>query len=445
MSKPSIDLSKLYKPHPRQVLFHESPHKGRLFGGAIRGGKTVAGVRESIQLCLDYPGNVGIVARQTLPALKKTVLVEFEKYEGVCAMDNGRVAKDANGKDLRLITQHHATDHYFQFYNGSRIWYTSLGDDKAGLAAQMGTTIGFFFIDQIEECSEAHFNNLLGRLSLNLPGIKLKYILTANPMPGWVKDRFILNSPKDFIYIPSLPKDNPYLPANYEAELRETYPAELVRAWLEGDWNVMETGNFVFNFTEINRASDKELSPEGEKYMGVDLAWGGGDENVAIIRQGGKVLTFERWIYPAEESIRSVDKIIDLLTLHEIKPQNCNVDAVSGGNPICSEIIRRGYRVNSIIAGEKADDETKYINKRAEMYFQLRGRFRDNLISIPDDRTLKAQLSTIRYKPAQEKRMQIISKEEMRKAGEKSPDRADALALSFYEAKVRNPNIRWLG
>jgi hypothetical protein len=41
--------------------------------------------------------------------------------------------------------------------------------------------------------------------------------------------------------------------------------------------------------------------------------------------------------------------------------------------------------------------------------------------------------------------MQIISKEEMRKAGEKSPDRADSLALAFYEGKVRNPNIRWLG
>jgi hypothetical protein len=26
----------------------------------------------------------------------------------------------------------------------------------------------------------------------------------------------------------------------------------------------------------------------------------------------------------------------------------------------------------------------------------------------------------------------------------KSPDKADSLALAFYEPRVRNPNLRWL-
>ena len=42
--------------------------------------------------------------------------------------------------------------------------------------------------------------------------------------------------PDDFIYIPSLPRDNPYLPKGYEEELRKMYPEELVKAWLDGDW-----------------------------------------------------------------------------------------------------------------------------------------------------------------------------------------------------------------
>jgi hypothetical protein len=251
LSKPSIDLSKLYKPHPRQVLFHQSPEKGRLFGGAIRGGKTVCGVAEGIQLSIDYPGNVGIMARQNLPSFKRTVMVELERY-----FDAGIQTSEGFKK---LITQHHSTDHYIQFWNGSRIWYTGLGDDTRGLASQMGTTIGWFFIDQVEECSEMHFNNLLGRLSLNIPKIKLKYFLTANPMPGWVKMRFIESHPDDFIYIPSLPKDNPYLPANYEEELRSIYPEEIVRAWLDGDWDVMEGGNFLFPYAQIRSAVNREL------------------------------------------------------------------------------------------------------------------------------------------------------------------------------------------
>ncbi len=245
LPKPSIDLSKLYKPHPRQVLFHQAPEKGRLFGGAIRGGKTKAGVAEGIQLSIDYPGNIGIMARQNLPAFKRTVMVELDRYIDYLYP--------------KIITQHHATDHYIQFWNGSRIWYVGLGDDTRGLASQMGTTLGWFFIDQVEECSEIHFNNLLGRLSLNLPKIKLKYFLTANPMPGWVKMRFIESHPDDFIYIPSLPRDNPYLPKGYEEELRAIYPAEIVKAWLDGDWDVMEGGNFLFPYQQIRLAVNREL------------------------------------------------------------------------------------------------------------------------------------------------------------------------------------------
>ena len=200
MAKTVIDLSYIYKPHPRQVLFHQSPCKGRLFGGAIRGGKTKALVAEGIELSLDYPGNVGLMARQNLPAFKRTVMVELERY-----FDAGIWVDRGNGKEfVKMITQHHSTDHYIDFWNGSRIWYTGLGDDTRGLASQLGITLGWFAFDQVEECSEMHFNNMLGRLSLPLKDIKFKYILSANPMPGWVKQRFIESKPDDFVYIPSL-------------------------------------------------------------------------------------------------------------------------------------------------------------------------------------------------------------------------------------------------
>ena len=373
---------------------------------AIRGGKTLAGVAESVQLCLDYPGNVGLIARQTLPALKRTVLVELEKYFDVGV----EVEKEERRDFVKLITQHHSTDHFIQFWNGSRIWYTGLGDDDKGLVSQMGITLGFFYIDQVEECSELHFNNLLGRLSLPLKGIAHKYILTANPMPGWVKQKFIENPPEDFIYIPSLPRDNPYLPPNYEQELRARYPRELAAAWLDGDWNVMESGNFLLSWNEITRAVDKEIPAEGELEMGVDFAWSSGDENVAIVRQGNKMLSFDRWVFKIEDSLKSVDRVIELINRHKIDPKNVKVDAVSGGSPMYSGLVEKGYPVIPIIAGAKADDEEHYVNTRAEMYYQLQARFRENTISIVDDVDLKAQLSSIKYQPSAEKRLHIVSK-----------------------------------
>jgi len=434
LSKPSIDLSKLYKPHPRQVLFHQAPEKGRLFGGAIRGGKTMAGVAEGIQLSLEYPGNVGIMARQSLPAFKRTVMVELDKYIDVLSYTNPPV-----------ITQHHSTDHYIQFYNGSRIWYTGLGDDTRGLASQMGTTLGWFFIDQVEECSEMHFNNLLGRLSLNIPKIKLKYFLTANPMPGWVKMRFIESHPDDFIYIPSLPRDNPFLPKNYEEELRKMYPEELVKAWLDGNWDAMEGGNFLFPYAQIRAAVNRELevTDSDAKFMGLDAAREGDDSSVATIRQTGKVIYTDSW--GKTDLMESTGIILQKIERFNIDPKNVNLDAVALGAGIYDRLREQKVYINGIIAGGEPMDKEHYVNSRAEMYDNLRKRFEAGTISIPDDQDLIAQLSSIRFKIASDKKLQIVSKEEMKRQYHlKSPDKADSLALAFYEPAVHSPAIRWL-
>ena len=434
LSKPSIDLSKLYKPHPRQVLFHQAPEKGRLFGGAIRGGKTMAGVAEGIQLSLEYPGNVGIMARQNLPAFKRTVMVELDKYIDVLSYTNPPV-----------ITQHHSTDHYIQFYNGSRIWYTGLGDDTRGLASQMGTTIGWFFIDQVEECTEMHFNNLLGRLSLNLKDIKLKYFLTANPMPGWVKMRFIESHPDDFIYIPSLPKDNPYLPENYEEELRAIYPEEIVKAWLDGNWDAMEGGNFLFPYAQIRAAVNREIDikEDATKWLGQDVAREGDDSSIATVRQGGKVIYTDSWA--KTDLMESTGIILQKIERFNIDPKNVNLDAVALGAGIYDRLREQKVYINGIIAGGEPMDKEHYVNSRAEMYDNLRKRFEAGIISIPDDQDLIAQLSSIRFKIASDKKLQIVSKEEMKRTYHlKSPDKADSLALAFYEPKVFTPSIRWL-
>ena len=434
LSKPSIDLSKLYKPHPRQVLFHQAPEKGRLFGGAIRGGKTMAGVADGIQLSLEYPGNVGIMARQNLPAFKRTVMVELDKYIDVLSYTNPPV-----------ITQHHSTDHYIQFYNGSRIWYTGLGDDTRGLASQMGTTIGWFFIDQVEECTEMHFNNLLGRLSLNLKDIKLKYFLTANPMPGWVKMRFIESHPDDFIYIPSLPKDNPYLPENYEEELRAIYPEEIVKAWLDGNWDAMEGGNFLFPYAQIRAAVNREIDikEDDAKFMGIDAAREGDDSSVATVRSSGKVIYTDSW--GKTDLMESTGIILQKIERFNIDPKNVNLDAVALGAGIYDRLREQKVYINGIIAGGEPMDKEHYVNSRAEMYDNLRKRFEAGIISIPDDQDLIAQLSSIRFKIASDKKLQIVSKEEMKRTYHlKSPDKADSLALAFYEPKVFTPSIRWL-
>ncbi len=93
----------------------------------------------------------------------------------------------------------------------------------------------------------------------------------------------------------------------------------------------------------------------------------------------------------------------------------------------------------------------KFANIRAELWWMLRDRFEkthehvlylegkeggkahplDELIVMPDDPTLQAQLSAPTWDPTNKGKILIESKRSMASRGVPSPDRADALALTF--------------
>jgi phage terminase large subunit len=81
------------------------------------------------------------------------------------------------------------------------------------------------------------------------------------------------------------------------------------------------------------------------------------------------------------------------------------------------------------------NNTVQFLNKRAQMYWGLRMLLQMDMIDLPPDDVLEAQLSSIRYKMNREgQQIQIESKKDMKKRGVKSPDRADTLAMLCDEA-----------
>jgi len=424
----TIDLRKIYKPFDQQIKAHTARERFVLYGGAVGGGKSVWGCNEGLQLSLECSGNVGYMCRHELSSFMRTTMLTLERY----------LPND-------IVAQHHQTENYYRLINGSLIFYGGLGDDQKAIDRLKSMELGWFFIDQAEETSEGHFFLLASRLRLSAPSVRYKGLLTANPAPGWVKHRFIEQKLEDHKFIPSLPKDNPFLPADYEASLRKLYPDELVKQLLEGDWDALEAGNYLFKYADIKSAIDREIDvKEGEpNIIGQDIARYGDDSSVAIVRRGGRVEWIDHW--GKTDLMHTTGKVVNLID--RFKPPLVNLDVIGLGSGVYDRLIELKYKqANPINVQEKArgEEKEKFANLRAEIYKNLSDKFENGEISIPDDLELVAQLSSIKYKINSRGQLQMESKEDMKKRGVKSPDKADALALAFMDSPLSGVSIRWL-
>ena len=98
------------------------------------------------------------------------------------------------------------------------------------------------------------------------------------------------------------------------------------------------------------------------------------------------------------------------------------------------------FNTNYVNVGEAPDESERFDKLKAEAYWGLRQRFQDGDVSGLKDSTTIAQLAGIRYRHNARGQVVIESKEEARKRGVKSPDRAEALMLCFATAD-RGPLI----
>lgn len=248
-----------YVPTHKQEIFHNAPHKFKLYGGAMGGGKSVALCVEVIRLSVEYPGNVGYICRKTFRDFKKTTLVTL--------MDL---------LPTNLIEKYNKVDGEIHLINGSLI----LCGDLEQTEKLKSLNLGWFGIDEASEASNEIFLMLSSRLRLKLPGIQYFGLMASNPEPGWLKDRFVdpqmHGRPKvNHIFVPSLPSENPHLPEGYLEDLIKEFPPLWRTKYLEGSWDVFDSQIFKPDWFK----KDEELPEMAVYFIAVDPAIGESEDN----------------------------------------------------------------------------------------------------------------------------------------------------------------------
>ncbi|MCH8222973.1 MAG: hypothetical protein IH868_06130 [Chloroflexi bacterium] len=179
---------------------------------------------------------------------------------------------------------------------------------------------------------------------------------------------------------------------------------------------------------ESEDTSEEESAVKTRVEIGVDVARFGSDRTVICIRKGPRVLSLSS--YQRQDTMATAGAVAKAIADHE--PGVVRVDEIGIGAGVVDRLRELGLKhVKGANVSARASNSEQFLNARAEIFDGLRERFESGRISIPEDRELIGQLAALRYSFTSSGQMKLEGKDELRRRGLPSPDRADALALAF--------------
>lgn len=164
------------------------------------------------------------------------------------------------------------TDFNIKFPNGSEVIFMGLDEETKLLSLN---NIGAIFIEEAFEVPKPIVEQLNLRLRGSTPNQQIYMAFNPISINHWLYDFCEINPPTSFTFIHSTYKDNPFLNAEYVAELEELYkrnPAK-ARIFCDGEWGVDAEGLVITNWRKQD-FNPMELAATGlEHRAGCDLGW----------------------------------------------------------------------------------------------------------------------------------------------------------------------------
>jgi len=414
---------------PFQAEFLHSQARFPAMVSSIGTGKTLMLLLKIWNFCQTYSNSLALVVRKEYTDLRDSTIKDFHRYFDV-TIDSEKNFKMPNGSII-------------MFRHGSEI------------NVLKNLNLSIIGIEQAEEFeTEETFDFLRDRLRRQTSPFRQLCIIANARGHNWIWKRWI--SGKSPIVIDAdtgqyIYEDKEYfgitantfsnednLPADFVSDLKsmEQDAPNHYFQYVMNSFEDMEEDDYVFNFKELEDARKREFAPRegyGDRIIGFDIARYGNDKCAAIgIEQVGALLW--RQFHTEQWDKKDLDYTTGrILSIHFSQNSLANIideDGIGAG-PL--DTINKGRGIDSFVGFRniplpRADDEF-YGNPRTANAFKLKSMISKGWIAIPDEETCQ-ELMTLRYKYMNDGRKILVSKEEMRKKGFKSPNLADALIMA---------------
>lgn len=333
-----------------------------------------------------------------------------------------------------------AKDHPATWFASARTWSRSASpEQQADTLAGIHADSVLFLVDEAGGIPDAVVAAAEGGLAnvSQAAGREAKLLLAGNPtmLSGplyractrerhlwWVKE--ISGDPDD-------PMRAPRVSAQWAREQIDKYgrdsPYVLVNVF--GQFPPAQS-NALIGLEDATKASRRTLAEADYTYaprvMGVDVAFEGDDRTVFAFRQGRAA--FRMKVFRNLKPMEIAGQLV--LAIEKWKPAAVFVDCTGGyGGGVVDRLHELGYAsVIGVNFASKAPDSTSK-NMRVYMWDQMARWVQEG--SIPEDSELISEMCAPTYWLGSDGRKHLLSKADMKSDGLPSPDKADALALTF--------------
>jgi len=228
-------------------------------------------------------------------------------------------------------------------------------------------------------------------------------------------------------------KDCPHVSQERIDDVLATYGDNhpLTRSTLFGEFmDYDEATSFLVDYHRLRHLIDNPPNARlvNEAVVFCDFA-GGSAENVIAIRRGNKLERLISW--HERDTVAGVGRFVMEFRKYGLKAQQIWGDNGGGGQMMIDMLASLGWPINRFSFGEPAIRDDIYTSRGAEIWYQFGLLVNRAEMVLMDDPVLISQLTTRKATYDSRARMGVESKEDMRKRGLVSPDRADAVCGVF--------------
>lgn len=175
--------------------------------------------------------------------------------------------------------------------------------------------------------------------------------------------------------------------------------------------------------------SCQKTEAEGWEYMpkviGVDIARFGENSSTICIRQGRKVQPIE--VLPKQDLMQTAHHVAEVIKTE--RPVQVFIDGSGIGAGVVDRLRQLNFQVIDVNFGNSSLNP-RFLNKRAESWWEMKEAIEAGM-ELPPDQKLKEELTCVEYDFTDKGRIRLDRKSDIMEQYGFSPDRADALALTY--------------